>query len=192
MSTISDAILKDHREINEYAENIRTATDNDSKVRWQNQFTWELARHSIGEELVVYPAFAKHLGAKGQAMADKDRKEHQVVKEALNKFQGMKPQDPNFIPTLDALMKDLNQHIEEEEKDDLPALESAIQNNESLSIAKSFGRTKAFVPSRSHPHAPSKPPFETVVGLMTAPIDHLGDMFRKFPDETASPNPSTK
>jgi hypothetical protein len=89
-------------------------------------------------------------------------------------------------------MKDLNQHIQEEENDDLPALESAIQNDESESIAKSFGRTKAFVPSRSHPNAPNKPPFETVIGLMTAPIDHLGDLFRKFPDKTVSPNPSTK
>jgi hemerythrin superfamily protein len=79
MSTISDAIKKDHQEINEYADNIRGATDDDSKTRWQNQFTWELARHSIGEELVVYPAFAKHLGAKGQAIADKDRTEHQSV-----------------------------------------------------------------------------------------------------------------
>jgi len=89
-------------------------------------------------------------------------------------------------------MKDLNQHIQEEENDDLPALESAIQNDESESIAKSFGRTKAFVPTRSHPNAPNKPPFETVIGLMTAPIDHLGDLFRKFPDKTVSPNPSTK
>lgn len=89
-------------------------------------------------------------------------------------------------------MKDLNQHIQEEENDDLPALGSAIQNDESESIAKSFGRTKAFVPSRSHPNAPNKPPFETVIGLMTAPIDHLGDLFRKFPDKTVSPNPNTK
>ena len=89
-------------------------------------------------------------------------------------------------------MKNLVQHIKEEENDDLPALESAIPTAESESLAKSFGRTKAFVPSRSHPSAPSKPPFETVVGLLTAPIDHLGDMFRKFPDETISPNPSTK
>jgi len=80
MSTISDAIKKDHQEIKDYAENIRTAVDNDSKTRWQNQFTWELARHSIGEELVVYPAFAKYLGNKGQAMADKDRQEHQSVR----------------------------------------------------------------------------------------------------------------
>jgi hypothetical protein len=89
-------------------------------------------------------------------------------------------------------MKDLNQHIKEEENDDLPALESALQKDESESIAKSFGRTKAFVPSRSHPHAPNKPPFETLTGLMTAPIDHLGDIFRKVPDETVSPNPGTK
>jgi hypothetical protein len=89
-------------------------------------------------------------------------------------------------------MKDLDQHIKEEENDDLPALEKAISVSESQSLAKSFGRTKAFVPSRSHPSAPSKPPFETIVGLLTAPIDHLGDVFRKFPDETVSPNPSTK
>jgi hypothetical protein len=89
-------------------------------------------------------------------------------------------------------MKDLNQHITEEENDDLPALENAMQTDESESMAKSFGRTKAFVPSRSHPHAPNKPPFETVAGLMAAPIDHLGDLFRKFPDKTISPNPSTK
>jgi hypothetical protein len=39
-----------------------------------------------------------------------------------------------------------------------------------------------FTPTRSHPSAPNKPPFETVVGLMTAPIDKLRDMFTKFPD----------
>ncbi|KAH7398028.1 hemerythrin HHE cation binding domain-containing protein [Cadophora sp. MPI-SDFR-AT-0126] len=192
MSTITDAIKNDHREIKEYAENIRKATDNDSKTRWQNQFTWELARHSIAEELVVYPSFAKHLGAKGQAMADKDRDEHQSVKDALYKFQNLTPENPEFLPTLEALMKDLNQHIQEEENKDLPELESSLQTDESESMARSFGRTKAFVPSRSHPSAPNKPPFETVIGLMTAPIDHLGDIFRKFPDETISPNPSTK
>merc|ERR1711964_306099 len=128
MSTISDSIKKDHKSIKEYAENIRMASDNDSKTRWQNQFTWELARHSIGEELVVYPGFAKHLGAKGQEMADKDRQEHQLVKDALFKFQKMKPEHAEFIPTLEALMKDLKQHITEEENDDLPALESAPNN----------------------------------------------------------------
>ncbi len=47
--------------------------------RWANEFRWELARHSAGEELVVYPAFEKKLGAEGKRMADEDRAQHQEV-----------------------------------------------------------------------------------------------------------------
>jgi hemerythrin superfamily protein len=79
MSRISDVIKHDHREIEEYYQNIRNANDDDSKTRWQSQFTWELARHSIGEELVVYPAMEKYLGEDGKSMAEKDRRGHQVV-----------------------------------------------------------------------------------------------------------------
>ena len=107
----------------------------------------------------------------------------------------MKPSDANYIPKLKTLMSELSEHINEEERDDLPALEKALASNDkkdSEDLAKSFGRTKMFVPSRSHPSAGEKPPFETVMGLLTAPIDHVADMFRKFPDKTINPNPSTK
>jgi hypothetical protein len=80
-------------------------------------------------------------------------------------------------------MDNLSQHIKEEESDDLPALEKAIPADDSQSMARSFERTKMFLPTRSHPSAPDHPPFETVVGLMTAPIDKLTDMFRKFPKD---------
>lgn len=84
---------------------------------------------------------------------------------------------------MDALMSDLDQHIKEEESEDLPALEKVISIEESRDLSRSFRRTKMFIPTRSHPLAPDKPPFETAVGLMTAPIDHLGDLFRRFPKE---------
>jgi hypothetical protein len=64
---------------------------------------------------------------------------------------------------------------------DLPALEKALPEGESQAMSKSFGRTKNFVPTRSHPAAPDKPPFETVAGLMAAPMDKLSDIFRRFP-----------
>lgn len=78
MIRVSEAIKRDHREIEDCYYNILNATSDDEKTRWQNQFTWELARHSVGEELIVYPAMEKHL-TEGKAMADKDRKEHQKV-----------------------------------------------------------------------------------------------------------------
>jgi len=79
-STISAAITKDHRELEEYYnEVINNPNDHDHQERYGNQFTWELARHSVGEELVVYPAFEKFMGSKGHEMAESDRKEHHKV-----------------------------------------------------------------------------------------------------------------
>lgn len=83
---IIDAIKADHREIEQYYNNILNSTSDEEKTRWQNQFTWELARHSIGEELVVYPQLEKKL-PDGRDMADKDRKEHQSVRlSVVNSF----------------------------------------------------------------------------------------------------------
>ena len=77
-STVTSVITHDHRELEEFYNNIISSTDSDTKIRWQNQFTWELARHSIGEEIVVYPAMEKYV-PEGKALADKDREEHQTV-----------------------------------------------------------------------------------------------------------------
>lgn len=102
----------------------------------------------------------------------------------LKVFQNMNSSDPDYIPKLKELWSALDAHIKEEEDGDLPALEKELgsEHGASEDMAKSFGRTKAFVPSRSHPSAGEHPPFETVMGLLTAPIDRVADMFRKFPE----------
>lgn len=76
---ISDRIIHDHRELSDFYNKIKSAKTADSQIEWQNQFTWELARHSIAEELTVYPAMEKYLGDKGKEMAEKDRREHRSV-----------------------------------------------------------------------------------------------------------------
>lgn len=93
----------------------------------------------------------------------------------------MKAYNPHFIPTVKSLMRDLSLHMREEEATDLPALEQALSERESEGLSAAFRRTKLFAPSRSHPMGPNKPPFETAYGLITAPIDLIGDLFRKFP-----------
>lgn len=81
MATITETIIKDHRELEQYYnEVIDNPGNHDHQQRFGNQFTWELARHSIGEELIVYPAFEKYLGDKGKQMAEEDRKEHHQVR----------------------------------------------------------------------------------------------------------------
>lgn len=78
-ATVSETIKSDHRELEHAYDEVVNSADHDNRDRFGNQLTWELARHSIAEELIVYPAFEKYLGAKGKEMADKDRKEHHKV-----------------------------------------------------------------------------------------------------------------
>jgi hypothetical protein len=135
----------------------------------------------------------KTLGHVGKKVVERDRDEHQAVtlilhspprlpqsqiylhipsiiqvEDQLKVFQDLLANDSGFDTTIRTLMADL---------------QKALVLDESVELARSFWRTKMFIPSRSQPRAPNKPPFETVVGLLAAPIDRLGDLFRKFPKE---------
>lgn len=87
------------------------------------------------------------------------------------------------------LMDQLAAHIHTEETVDLVKLEGAITPDESARLAQSFGRTKHFVPTRAHPSAPDRPPYETAVALLTAPLDALQDLFRRWPESDFDPQP---
>ena len=76
MTSITAAVKDDHEEMEEYYEKVINSDDADTKTRYGNQFVWELARHAVGEELVVYPAMEKHLGEEGKAWVAEDRQEH--------------------------------------------------------------------------------------------------------------------
>jgi len=82
MARISDAIKQDHQALQEAHDNIIAAKDPEERIRWRNLFAWELARHTIAEELLVYPAFEKHL-SDGKDLAAKDREEHLLVRRGL-------------------------------------------------------------------------------------------------------------
>ena len=77
--TISEAIGADHGAIDQYAENIKTASTLQEKIEWRNQFTWALARHAVSEELTLYPVMETKLGQEGKQLADVDREQHMAV-----------------------------------------------------------------------------------------------------------------
>jgi hypothetical protein len=85
----------------------------------------------------------------------------QQVKVLLKEFQNMSAKDAGYVPKLKEIWSLLEHHIEDEESKDLPALEKALSSSDnrgsSESLAKNFGRTKAFVPSRSHPSVGENP-----------------------------------
>ncbi|OJD12698.1 hypothetical protein AJ78_06749 [Emergomyces pasteurianus Ep9510] len=82
----------------------------------------------------------------------------------------MKTTDLEFyFPTIKSLTENFSEHINADEEDDLVRLENALKTKESEKLVSSFRRTKTFAPTRSHPTAPDKPPFEAAIGLLTTP-----------------------
>jgi hypothetical protein len=60
----------------------------------------------------------------------------------------MRSTDPRFIPTIQSLWDDLQEHIHHEETEDIQLLEDALSEQESLELSQSLNRTKLFVPSQ--------------------------------------------
>ena len=156
--SLSQKIIQDHIQILALANKILSSSDHATKTAYQNQFVWETARHAISDELVAFPAFEKYL-VDGHARAEKDRHQTAVLKKELYHFQNLPPgnNDSEFGRAIHQLYVDLEAHFLEEEEHDFPKLEEAVGQDESIRLAKSFERTKLFVPTRSHPTSPDKP-----------------------------------
>ncbi|KAJ8456458.1 hypothetical protein ONZ45_g18711 [Pleurotus djamor] len=180
---LTAAIKDDHQE------NTKKAAGNaDAQARWARQLTWEVARHAVGEEIVVYPLMEKHLGEEGLKLTNQDREDHLVVKKLLYQLEDLQPGTLSYDDCIGKVMSHLREHNDSEEKHDLPKLEPKLGGEGSSTAAASFTRTKQFAPTRTHPGAPDRPPFETLVGLLAAPVDKLKDMFAKFPTKEMKEN----
>ncbi|KAG6817510.1 hypothetical protein H0H87_008137 [Tephrocybe sp. NHM501043] len=156
--TLVDAIKEDHQEMYEYYDQYVKATGNADA-----QERW--SRQLTWE-------IARHV----------------TVKEQLNQLESLNSGSKQHGDLLNSIMQHLHEHNDNEEKKDLPLLEPTLGKDGSLAAAANFARTKQFVPTRAHPSAPNQPPFETLAGFMTAPLDKLKDAFAKFPTEEMKAN----
>ncbi|KIO06319.1 hypothetical protein M404DRAFT_998946 [Pisolithus tinctorius Marx 270] len=181
--TLKETVMHDHREIKLFYDQYKNAADAESKEKWSNQYTWVVTRHSVSEEIVVYPLFEKKLGEEGKKMADKDRTEHREVKVLLARVGNLSVGTPEHENVLSKVNDVLAEHMKGEEEHDLPLLESKLQTEESYNAEREFQRTKALAPTRPHPTAPDKPPYEILAGFLALPMDKIKDLFSKFPTE---------
>lgn len=146
--TLTEAIKEDHEEMYEYHDNYKAAPNADERARWARQLTWEIARHAVGEEIVVYPLMEEYMGAKGKELADEDRAQHQEVKELLSHLESLSAENEEYDKTVTKVMAHLKPHNDSEEQNDLPTLEEKLGVERSKAEAARFSRTKKFVPTR--------------------------------------------
>src|SRR3954451_6193440 len=115
---VIEILVHDHREgeqMSKKLENLRgdhSDAANDKRKTLTEQVTIELVRHSVAEEVLVYPGVSDRIG---EDEAEHARKEHAEAEETMAKLEKLDPGDPAFDDELATLMGEIRHHIEDEE-----------------------------------------------------------------------------
>ncbi|MCW2560149.1 MAG: hemerythrin [Mycobacterium sp.] len=171
---IVDEILEDHREVDEYFNQIEDNSDPHLRGALVERVITELVRHSVGEEQYVYPAARKML-PNGEELTEHEIEEHAEAEEVMRKLEGTDADDPAFDGLVQQLIKEVRHHIEDEEKDLLPQLAEACDSAELDELGAKFAHAKSIAPTRPHPSAPDRPPVNKILDPGVGLIDRMRD-----------------
>jgi hemerythrin superfamily protein len=170
-----EVITSDHREVEKVFNELESRSGSAEHRRaLADHVIAELVRHSVAEEMFMYPAARKKL-PDGDRIADHEIAEHGEAEEVMKELEGLEATDARFDELVGKLIADVRHHIEEEEGDLLPRLKQSCSAEELRELGGKVLRAKKIAPTRPHPSAPSKPPANLILAPGAGLIDRLRD-----------------
>ncbi|MFJ8849336.1 hemerythrin domain-containing protein [Streptomyces sp. NPDC102437] len=174
-NVIAELII-DHREVDGLFAKIEAQPAGDAQRRkLADELTIELVRHSVAEEMYLYPAVRKHV-EDGDVIADKELSDHAQVEQHLKDLEGMAADDPQFDPLVAQLKLEVSGHVRDEEDRLFPLLAAACTPAALDELGDKVRTAKKMAPTRPHPSAPSTPPGNKLLGPGVGLVDRARDL----------------
>jgi len=168
-------LTTDHREVEELFGRIEGLTPGDEKRRkYADQAVIELVRHSVAEEMYLYPAVRGAL-PDGDGIADREIADHARAERTMKRLEGLAADDPEFDRLVAELTTEIRAHIRDEENQLFPSLRAALAEDELDKLGDQVRRAKATAPTRPHPSAPDTPPANKLLAPGTGLVDRVRD-----------------
>ena len=176
---VIEVLEHDHREVEQMfseLESLRGAADDEAKARRKTlaeQVTIELVRHSVAEEVLVYPQVARKVSAEE---AEHGRKEHAEAEETLHRLEKLDADDPRFDDELATLMGEIRHHIRDEEGETFPLMRQNMDPDELRKLGGAVEAFKKVAPTRPHPHVPNEALPRMAAGPAASLFDSMRDL----------------
>jgi hemerythrin superfamily protein len=174
------AILEhDHREVEEMFDELtalRGDTSEEAMSRRKDlveQVTIELVRHSVAEEVLVYPQVADKIS---EDEAKHAREEHAEAEETLARLEKLDPDDAAFDDELETLMREIRHHIEEEEGEMFAHMRQTFSADELRTMGARVDAFKKVAPTRPHPSVPNEALPRIAAGPVASLLDRMRDL----------------
>jgi hemerythrin superfamily protein len=175
---VIEILTHDHREVEQMfaeLEGLRGATGDTERTRRKDlvdQVTIELVRHAVAEETQVYPEVEKKVS---EAEAERAKREHAEAEQTLKRLDDMEPDDPAFEEALGTLMREIREHVREEEGQMFPDMRRVFTPEELVEMGRKVEAFKKVAPTRPHPATPNEPAARKVLGPVAGLFDRMRD-----------------
>lgn len=171
---VVDILTNDHREVIDLIATINKSQDPDEQRDIADTVIAEIVRHSVAEEMYVYPAMRDNV-PNGAAEVQHDVEEHQELEETMKALEGTKGGDAEFKQLVDKLEGQLRHHASDEENDQFPKLRQALSTEDLHKLGKRVEQAKQLAPTRPHPSSPHAELFHKALGPGVGFVDKLRD-----------------
>jgi hemerythrin superfamily protein len=171
---VVDELSRDHREVLDLLGTIATTTDPAERRDLADVAIAEVVRHSVAEEMYVYPAMRDHL-ADGPHLVDHDTKEHAELESIMKQLEGVDAGEPRFTELVEAMTQALRHHAEDEETTQFPQLRAHLSEERLVELRHKVQSAKKLAPTRPHPGAPNSELFHKLAGPGVGLVDRLRD-----------------
>ena len=171
---VVDVLTSDHREVTDLLRQISTTSDPERRRDMADTVISELVRHSVAEEMFVYPAMRKHL-PNGDEAVEHDTQEHKELERTMKELEGVDSTDARFDELIGQLSTILADHVQDEESEQFPQLRARVPREELVQMAGKVEAAKKVAPTRPHPNAPNDKVFHMLVGPGVGLVDRLRD-----------------
>jgi hemerythrin superfamily protein len=176
---VIEILEHDHREVEEMfaeLESLRGASTEEAKERRKavtEQVTIELVRHSVAEEVLVYPKVEDKVS---EEEVEHAREEHAQAEATLARLEKLDADDPAFDDELATLMAEIRHHIEDEEGEMFAHMRQVIDADELRKLGTRVEAFKKVAPTRPHPNVPNTPLARTAAGPAASLFDRMRDL----------------
>ncbi|MEU6809986.1 hemerythrin domain-containing protein [Streptomyces sp. NPDC046831] len=168
-------LTTDHREVEEIFAQIEALPTGDSRRKdLADQATIELVRHSVAEEMHLYPAVRQHV-RDGDAIADREIQDHSEAERTMKDLEGCPAEDPRFDELMGRLMRQIREHVTDEEENLFPLLRQATGPEDLERLGEKVRMAKKTAPTRPHPAAPDTPPANKLLAPGAGLVDRIRD-----------------
>ena len=176
---VIEVLEHDHREVEQMfaeLESLRGASTDAQKARRKeltDQVTIELVRHSVAEEVLVYPQVEEKVS---EEEAEHAREEHAQAEKTLKRLEKLDADDPAFDDELATLMGEIRHHIEDEEGEMFDHMRQTIEGDELRKLGERVEAFKKVAPTRPHPNVPNEAGARLAAGPAASLFDRMRDL----------------